>query len=189
MELQRGVCGDLASIEPLRAAVVERGVEVAAGRLVTAARSARLPVVHCTFELPADRREVDMSSPLLDAARDDPGYMLAGSPSAELLPALGPAPDDLIASRHHGLSPFGGTDLASRLAALGVDHVVVCGVSLNVGVPGLVIEACNHGFAVTVASDAVVGIPVSYGDDVVRHSLRFVATIATVDEITTSWTD
>lgn len=187
MELQRGVCGDLATFDALADAVRTTGVAERSAELVAAARTAGVPVGHCTFSLPADRTGIDLSSPLLRAARTDPAYLLSGSLATDLLPGLGPIDGDFVTDRHHGVSPFVGTDLHGRLQELGVQHLVVCGVSLNVGVPGLVIEAVNHGYAVTVATDAVVGVPVDYGELVLQNTLRPIARLSTVDEISRGW--
>jgi nicotinamidase-related amidase len=65
--------------------------------------------------------------------------------------------------------------------------VVACGVSLNIGIPGLVFEAVGEGFDVTVATDAVVGVPTSFGDEVLRNSLAYVATLATTADIIAGW--
>ncbi len=121
------------------------------------------------------------------AAQADPTLLRQGQPSAELVAGLGPEPGDLVSERHHGLTPFTGTDLGDRLRALGVTTVVACGVSLNVGIPGLAIEAVGEGFDVVVATDAVVGLPRSFGDDVVRNALAYVGRVASVDEIIAEW--
>jgi biuret amidohydrolase len=183
MELQRGVCGDLASMPALRDAVVERRVEANAARLLDAARTAGSVVAHCTFSLLPDRAGTDMTLPLMWAARKKADYLLVGSESVELLPALGPDPADLHFDRHHGVSPFGGTALHGELTARGVKTVVVTGVSLNVGVIGTAVEAVNAGYRVIVPRDAVVGLPVAFGDAVLDNAIVALATISTVDEL------
>lgn len=188
MELQRGVCGDLASFSALRDEVVGRGVSAAAGRLCAAARAAGRPVVHCTFSLRPDRAGTDMSIPLMWAARKNPDYLLEGTAPCELVPELDLQPTDLVCDRHHGVSPFGGTDLHDRLHALGVTGVVIAGVSLNVGVIGAAIEAANHGYSVTVASDAVAAIPGDYADAIIANSIVAIGRVRTVDEIIATWT-
>lgn len=187
MELQRGVCGDLASFAALRDEVADRDVAAAAGRLCAAARAAALPVVHCTFSLRADRAGTDLAIPLMWAARKNPEYLLQHTAGCELMPQLDQQPGDHVCDRHHGVSPFGGTDLHARLLALDVSGVVIAGVSLNVGVIGTAIEAVNLGYRVTVASDAVAAAPNDYGLAVLRNSIAAIATIQTVDEIITRW--
>ncbi len=186
MELQRGICGDLAHIAPLRDAVAERSIEANTGRLLTAARARGATIVHCTFGLPADRSGFDLSLPLFHGVRDDPTYLLTGSPACELLAALGPDPGDVIIDRHVGVSPFAPTELDDMLRSRGVVNLVVAGVSLNVGVIGTAIEAVNLGYRVTIATDAVVGVPITFGDDVLRNALAAIARRRTVDEVVAS---
>lgn len=187
MELQRGVCGDLAPAPYLTRAVNDAGVVDAASRLVQAARRHDVIVVHCMFTIRPDGAGTRFDSPLMAAADADPTLLRQGQPSAELVAGLGPEPGDLVSERHHGLTPFTGTDLGDRLRALGVTTVVACGVSLNVGIPGLAIEAVGEGFDVVVATDAVVGLPRTFGDDVVRNALAYVGRVASVDEIIAEW--
>ena len=100
---------------------------------------------------------------------------------------LGDTTGDLHSVRHHGMAPFHGTDLDPLLRSLGVSHLVVAGVSLNVGVTGLVIGAVDRGFEVTVATDAVAGVPLGYGDAVLANTLSALATLGTVDAIASRW--
>ncbi len=183
MEMQRGICGDLAHIGSLRDAVEQRGIEASTAKLLHSARAASIPVAHCTFSLPGDRTGLDLSLPLLRAARKDPLYLLKDSAASELLGLLGPEETDIIIDRSHGVSPFAGTDLHATLDTLRVDSVVIAGVSLNVGVIGTAIEAVNLGYHVTVATDAVVGVPVGYGDDVLSNAIVAIARLASVDEL------
>lgn len=187
MELERGVVGDLATLGELRDAATERSTLSACGTLVTAARSAGVPVVHCVAQWRADRRGTPLNTPLTRALARNPGQILAGSDAVALVGELGDTSADLRSVRHHGLTPFPGTDLDPLLRSLGVEHLVVAGVSLNVGVPGLVLGAVDLGYEVTVVTDAVVGVPAEYGDEVVANSLAALARLATVEEVTDSW--
>jgi nicotinamidase-related amidase len=112
-----------------------------------------------------------------------PEHLVDGTPAVELVPELGPAPDDLVSHRCHGVSPFAGTSLDPMLRALGVSTVVATGVSLNLGIVGLAIEAVNIGYRVVVVTDAVCGVPADYADAVTRHTLALVAKLATTDEV------
>lgn len=183
MEMQRGICGDLASFPALREAVESTGAARAAGRLTAAARAAGRPVVHCTFSMRPDRVGAAIDLPMMGAARKNPDYLLEGSPAVELVPELDQQPTDIVVDRHHGMSPFWGTGLDPMLRSLGVDTLVVAGVSANVGVIGLTIEAINIGYRVVIASDAVAGIPVDYGRAVITNSLAPIAKIATVEAL------
>jgi nicotinamidase-related amidase len=183
MEIQRGVMGDLGSFPDLGAAAEARGLVRHAARLLAAFRAAHLPVVHCTAEFRADRVGTVINTPLHTAVMRRPEHMLEGTPATELVPELGAEVTDYVSARRHGVSPFTGTPLHATLENLGVRVLVVTGVSVNVAVLGLCIEAVNLGYQVVVASDAVVGVPLEYSDAVMANSVALVATVRTVDEI------
>ena len=187
MEMQRGVCGDLATMPIIAKAVHELGVETATTALLLGARSNSVAVVHCTFSLLADRAGTPMNAPLIKMLARHPEHLLHGSPATEILAALGAASTDLYSNRHHGFSPFTGTGLHVLLRERHVSTVVIAGVSLNLGIPGTVIEALNHGYRVVVARDCVAGMPAEYGEAVLKNTLSMVATIATSAEIVTAW--
>jgi nicotinamidase-related amidase len=188
MELERGVVGDLATLDALADAASERGTLVACGRLVAAARSAGVPVVHAVAQWRADRRGTALNTPLTASLSRLPGQILAGTDAVAPVPELGDTSGDLTSVRHHGLTPFTGTDLDPLLRSLGVSTVVACGVSLNVGVLGLCLGAADLGYRVVVPTDAVVGVPAAYGDEVLRNSIAMVATLRTVDDLVAAWT-
>lgn len=187
MEMQRGVIGDLARLPDLVDAVAEAGAVPAAARLLDGARATGATVVHCLAGFNADRRGSTTNAPMFEFAARQPDHLVVGTPSAELVPELGPEPTDLIASRVHGMTPFSGTSLDPWLRNLGIRTIVVSGVSVNVGVFGLVIEAINLGYRVVVATDAVAGVPAEYAKAVLDNSLRVLATLRTVDQILAVW--
>jgi nicotinamidase-related amidase len=73
------------------------------------------------------------------------------------------------------------------LRNLGVRTVIVAGVSVNVAITNLVMEAVNHGYEVVLPRDAVCGVPASYADAVIDNTLRVLAAVTTVDEVVTAW--
>lgn len=177
MELERGVVGDLATLGDLREAAAERSTLEACGLLAAAARTAGAPVVHCIAQWRASRVGTPLNTPLTRSLARNPAQILEGTEAVELVPELGDTSGDLRSTRHHGLTPFHGTDLDPLLRSLAVDTITVCGVSLNVGIPGLVLGAVDRGYDVNVAADAVVGVPAAYGDDVLRNSISMVANV------------
>lgn len=183
MEMQRGVVGDLSHMAELRQAVETSGVIGATVRLVDGARSAGAQVIHAIAHWRADRKGTSANTPLARALWNQPRQILRDAPESELLPELGPEPPDLISARGHGLTPFSGTDLDALLRAVGAHTVIACGVSLNVGVLGLVLSAADLGYRVVVATDAVTAVPPAYADQVMVHTLSAVAELATVDGI------
>ena len=141
-----------------------------------------MPVVHCTAEFRADRAGSFVNCQLVAAMVRNPDHLLAGTPATELVDGLGPEPGDLVSPRLHGVSPFTGTSLDTWLRSLGVRTVVATGVSVNLGVLGLAIEAVNLGYSVVVPRDAVAGLPADYADAVLDQTFPLIAAVTTVDE-------
>lgn len=183
MELERGVVGDLATLTQLAEAARERGTLDACGRLVRAARERGRPVVHCLAEWRSDRRGTVLNTPLTRSLARNPSQILEGTDAVALVAELGDTSADLRSVRRHGLTPFTGTDLDALLRSLGAHTVIACGVSLNIGVLGLCLGAADLGYRVVLPTDAVVGVPASYGDMVIANTLAMVCTLTTVDEL------
>ncbi len=187
MELQRGVVGDLSSLTSLRDVVEQQNIIAMTRNVLEVARTNSVPVVHCTAEFRQDRRGSGSNAPMLEYMQTLPGHIECGSPAAMVVPELGPAAEDLVVSRLHGVSPFTGTALDPILRNLKVSTLLVAGVSVNIGILGLVIEAVNRGYRVVLLEDAVAGYPAHYVDDVKRYTLRHLASFMRCRDILAQW--
>lgn len=187
MECQRGVIGDLATIPSLRRAVVDADLVERMAAVADAARRSHVTVVHALATFRADRLGSPTNAPLLEFAAAIPGQLIEGSEAAELVPELGPHAGDGVSVRHHGVSPFTGTDLDSLLRSRGVTTVVPIGVSLNVGVLGLVIEAVNLGYRVVLPVDATVAVPPAAASGLLDATFSQLAVLTTTDALVAAW--
>jgi nicotinamidase-related amidase len=187
MEVQRGVVGDLSTIPQLAEAAARAGVVPNTVRLLHAARALGTPVIHCTAEFRADRAGSTVNCQLIAAMVRNPDHLLIGTPPTEIVPEFGPEPADLVCPRLHGVSPFSGTSLDTWLRSLGVETVVATGVSVNLGVLGLAIEACNLGYQVVVPRDAVAGLPDDYADALLDNTFPLIATLTTTEALLAAW--
>ncbi|MCU1463993.1 MAG: isochorismatase hydrolase [Acidimicrobiales bacterium] len=187
METQKGVVGAESPIRVLADEVAANGMLERMGRLCRAARAAGAPVVHCTAEFRADRAGSSFNIPLLARLAKGELSMVGGSPAAEVVDELGPEPTDLVSPRLHGISPFTGTSLDQWLRNLGVTTVVATGVSVNLGVLGMCVEAADLGYRIVVPVDAVAGFPRDYAQAVLDNTIALLATRATVDEVIAAW--
>jgi nicotinamidase-related amidase len=142
-------------------------------------------VVHCVVQRRPDRRGSNHNAKLfaigsgVDIAPDGPG--------TELVPELDAQPSDLVLRRWHGIGPMGGTDLDAILRNLGVTTVVAVGVSVNVAITNLVMDAVNASYRVVVPRDAVAGIPVDYATAVINNTLSLLATITSTEDLIRAW--
>ncbi len=184
-EIQNGVVGERSALPELAAAAGDMVVNAA--RLCAAARSAGAQVVHCVGARRADGKGSNANCRLFLGVRRSPVSLEPGSPEVAVVPELGPEPEDLVLSRLHGLSPMAGTDLDPVLRNLGVTTVVVTGVSVNVAITNLVMDAVNLGYQVVLPRDAVVGIPADYAAAVIDHTLALLATVTTTDAVMGVW--
>ena len=159
-------------------------------RLLPVARAAGVRVVHCLVQRRPDGLGSNHNAKIFAIGRGL-GHgqvdIAPGTPGAALLPELGPEPGDLVLSRWHGVGPMGGTDLDAVLRNLGVSTIVVVGVSLNIAIPNVVMDAVNAAYRVIVPGDAVAGVPSDYGAAVIANTLSLLATITTTDDLLEVW--
>jgi nicotinamidase-related amidase len=155
-------------------------------RLLPVARAAGVRVVHCLVHRRPDGLGSNHNAKIFAIGGGEVN-ILAGTPGAALLPELGPESTDLVLSRWHGVGPMGGTDLDAVLRNLGVSTIVVVGVSLNIAIPNIVMDAVNAAYRVIVPRDAVAGIPTEYGNAIIDNTLSLLATITSTDDLLQTW--
>jgi nicotinamidase-related amidase len=73
---------------------------------------------------------------------------------ADIVPELGPREGDIVVTKRTW-GAFHGTDLDLRLRRAGVTQVVLTGVATSIGVESTARSAYEHGYHVTIATDAV----------------------------------
>lgn len=185
-ECQRGVLGDPA-VFPELAAHARTTMLPNVVRLVTAARRAGVPVVHALAVRRPDGLGSNDNARLFAVAARAAVALTPGSAAAALVDELAGDDGDLVSVRRHGLGPMAGTDLDPVLRNLGVDTLVVTGVSVNVAVTNLVMDAVNLGYRVVLPRDAVAGVPADYADAVVDHTLALLATVTTTEHVVAAW--
>ena len=186
-ECQGAIVGPSAGLREL-AEEAQREAVPNIARLLPAARAAGAQVVHCLAHRRPDGRGGNRNARLLAGVASLGIDMAPGTPGGSVVPELGPEPSDLVLARLHGLGPMGGTDLDPILRNLGVTTIVATGVSVNVAIINLVMDAVNLGYQVVVPRDAVAGVPAQYADAVIDGTLALLATITTTDALIAAWT-
>lgn len=155
-------------------------------RLLPTARDAGVKIVHCLVQRRSDGLGANHNAKIFAIGGDV--AITPGTEGAELLPELGPAPTDVVLRRWHGIGPMGGTDLDAVLRNLGVTTIVAVGVSVNLAITNLVMDAVNKAYRVVVPRDAVAGIPTDYANTIIDNMLSLLATITTTDDLIEAWT-
>ena len=119
-------------------------------RVLAAARETAIPVIYTKVTYTpggADGGIFYRKVPALEVFHE-------GSPLGEIPPELTPRPDEIVVYKQYA-SAFFGTSLASTLTALGVDTVVIIGLSTSGCVRASAVDAMQHGFIPVVVADAV----------------------------------
>jgi nicotinamidase-related amidase len=140
-----------------------KGAEVVAraSRLVTAFRQAGGTVVLVRVDRPG-------------VAEQPPG--------SGFVPEIQPGPGD-IAVVKHTIGAFYGTGLADQLRGRGVDTVVMTGIATTMGVESTARAACDHGFEVIFAADAMSGMTAAEHEHALTVVLPRFGEVVPTDEV------
>lgn len=119
-------------------------------RVREAAQAASIPVILTNVVYQADGadggRFYEKVAPLKN--------FIAGNPMGNWPQGLEPTDDELVISKQYP-SAFFGTSLAATLTALGVDNVILTGLTTSGCVRATCVDAISHGFITTVVREAV----------------------------------
>src|ERR1700729_1239793 len=184
VECQGGPVGPDSALPELKPAAAPALPVIA--RLAQAARKVGARVVHLTYVPAFGCLSTNRVTPLQQAI----GPLNAGwtaERGGNVVDEIGVEPGDLVLQRSSGMSPTHSTELFAVLRNIGVCTVVLVGVSLNVAIQSATVELGDEGFSVVIPRDGVAGTPPEDGDSVLRYSLRFLATIATADDVIRGW--
>jgi nicotinamidase-related amidase len=131
------------------------GVEAAAEackELLGAARAARIPVIHTNVVYQPGGRDGGVFFRKLPALSC---FERGSHPElAAFGEGLEPAEGETVISKQYA-SAFFGTSLAATLTSLGVDTLLIAGVTTSGCVRATAVDACQHGFIPLVVRDAV----------------------------------
>ena len=143
IDLQKGIAGR-ATAPYTAETVIQHAVALA-----EASRRHGMPVFLVRVSASPDGR--DMLHPIADAA------MTWQSPPpdwAEIVPALGPHPGDMVITKHQW-GAFYGTELDLQLRRRGITTIVLCGISTSIGVESTARFAYEYGYQQIFAEDAM----------------------------------
>lgn len=158
--LQPGAKPALLVIDFVRAYLIESsplyaGVEQARADcevLLKAARSAGIPIVHTNVRYQPGGRDGGVFFRKVPALRS---FEADADPTlAAFAQGLEPLPGETVITKQYA-SAFFATSLASTLTALGVDTVLIAGLSTSGCVRASTVDCCQHGFVPIVVREAV----------------------------------
>jgi biuret amidohydrolase len=186
-EVQNGVVGSPSALPALAEAAAAVDLVGNCARLAARAREIGVTVLHCTAETRDDGRGANHNARLFAGVKKSPVRLTPGTAAVQVPDEIGVDPRDLVLPRYHGLGPMTGTQLDSILRNLGATTIVGVGVSVNVGMTNLALDAVNRGYQTVLPRDAIAGVPTDYADAVIDNTLSLIATISTTAEVLAAW--
>lgn len=182
-ECQRGLLETEHAVFPAIAEqATARGIVPRIAALLAAFRAAKLPVVYLPAIHRADYAGVPVNNAITAYTRKI-GALREGSVQVQIAVGLEPQPSDFIVRRDFGLAAFYCTNVDALLRNLGVQTLVLSGVSSNLAIPGLTIAALDRAFQVVIAEDCTAGSSREVHDFVFQHFLPPLAAIASSAQI------
>ena len=150
-------------------------------RLVRIARDAGLPIVFTRYWLKPDYSDAGLLTELLPTAKEHGGMVREtwdGDLVEELVPELA---DQVLDKTRH--SAFYETDFDERLKRLGIDTLVICGVTTNVCVEATARDGFARDYRVVLVSDASAAVTPEMHTGTLTTIEYCMGHIATVDEV------
>ncbi len=143
MDVQRGIVGryddDPGYLARLSAAII-------------AARAAAIPVVYVTISFRPGSPEISARNRTFARIAASDGFA-AGSPGAEIHPAVAPQDGDLVVTKRR-VSAFTGSDLEVLLRGLGAGTLVLAGIATSGVVLSTLRQAADLDYQLVVLADA-----------------------------------
>jgi nicotinamidase-related amidase len=157
---------------------------------------AALPVVHSMNEVVGNSRrladafrERGLPVVLVNVDAGAPGRTEQPRPArafepdwAVLLPELDSKPTDILVTKK-SWGAFATTDLEQKLKSLGVTQVVITGVATSAGVESTARQAYEHGFNVTLATDAMTDMSQAAHEASIANIFPRIGETGTTEEI------
>jgi ureidoacrylate peracid hydrolase len=151
------------------------------GRLLGAARSVGIPVFFTRYSLNEDYSDAGLLLELFPAIKGT-GGMVRETWDADVVDELKPKQGERVVDKTR-YSAFYDTDLEPQLRELGVDTLIVCGVTTNICVESTVRDAFFRDIRVVVPSDGTAAVTAELHEGALRDFEYGFGRVSTVDEL------
>ena len=187
IDMQNGFCSEQGSINAIGLPASRLRASIApCARLISSARHAQLPVFYTRYMFRSDYLDGGLMAHELMPDLKSGKTLISGTWDTEVIDELAPIDGDFIIDKNRP-SSFFGTNLDASLKNLGVENLVVCGVTTNCCVETTVRDASQRDYRTFVVKDAVA----EYEDD--RHEIALksmdmlFAYLVTTAEVEGAW--
>jgi len=187
IDMQNAFCRDDGSFAKLGFDVSMLKAAIApCQRLIAAARTANVPVIFTRLSYAADYHDGGIAIQYMTPEFVEARCLAAGTWDIEIVDELMPSAGDHVVDKNR-FSAFYAGPFERLLETLGIDTLVVCGVTTNCCVESTVRDAFQRNYKAFVVGDAV-GELEPKRHDFALQTMRFLfADVAAVDEILDLW--
>lgn len=183
VDMQNAFCCDDGSIAKigLDVSMLKAAVRPCA-LLLAGARRLGLPVIFTRYVYQPDYADGGVLVRYLNPALGSADCLVAGSWDIEIVEILKPRGGELVVDKNRP-SAFYAPEMEPALRRLGVDSLIVCGVTTNCCVESTVRDASQRDYKVFVAADAVAEMEVYRHEAALRAMHLLFADVATGEEL------
>jgi ureidoacrylate peracid hydrolase len=187
IDMQNGFCSDEGSVNRIGLPVARLRTAIApCVQLVEAAHAVRVPVIYTRYVYRPDFADGGLLvKELLPALRTERA-LIAGSWDAEIINELQPKEADFVIDKNRA-SGFYATGMEPILKGLGIENLVVCGVTTNCCVETTVRDASQRDYRTFVVSDAVAEFDDQRHQVALQSMGMLFADIVEVSDVLASW--
>ncbi len=131
----------------------QKGTVPNTARMIQNCRNRGVPVIYIVIGFSEDFREWSEKTKLFRHVKDKKQVIL-GSWSTQIDERLSPMPGESIIIKHR-VDPFYGTNLDQLLSTMGIEHLILTGVSTDFVVLSTTMSAHDRDYNITVLEDCV----------------------------------
>jgi nicotinamidase-related amidase len=164
----------------LAAQVRKREVLPKVRTLIDAAHAGGVPVGYVNY---ARKPDFPRPNTLLHRRTAAEPTLIEGTWGAETHPRVAPAASDFVFTRCVAVDGSYGTQMYPVLRMLKRDALLICGVSTNLAVEGIVRASVNRGFEMFVIEDCCAGFPDEWHEFSIRNIMPLLATVTSSEAV------
>ncbi len=187
IDMQNGFCSDDGSVNRIGLPAVRlRSVVEPCVRLVQAAQAAGVPVIYTRYVYRPDFADGGLMVKEFMPALKTEHALTAGSWDAEIVDELQPTEEDFVIDKNRP-SGFYATGMEPILRGLGIESLVVCGVTTNCCVETTVRDASQRDYRTFVVADAVAEFDDQRHEVALQSMAMLFADVVEVSKVLANW--
>jgi len=155
-------------------------------RLIALARDSKVPVIYTRYVLRPDYSDGGVIIHELSPHLKDAGALIEETWDIEVVDELRPSTGDRVVDKNRP-SAFYAEEFETTLEKLGINSLVVCGVTTNCCVETTVRDASQRDYKTFVVADAVAEFEEDRHRVALQSMDRLFADVVTIDDVAAAW--